>query len=353
MDHRPTSLLLLWPFAFLIVMISAQDMVCSRPKLAANIEMDGIQRLSSPGVEVPLSCKQGYTSLLGPRKIVCTIRGEWTKTKFMCIPKTCPSPDLPSNGELYYEDTVYQSTVNYTCNEGYILTGASTVTCLASGRWSAPTPECKPVSCGLAPIPQFGMIIYDRLIRGDTIDYGVTGTYRCRPPYALFGNTRAECTARGKWTEAPECRKVSCPPPGDINEGFMSVSLKQEFDFMDKVNYGCNGDYVLQGNLQIVCQQNGNWSEKPSCKAPCRVDVQRGRILYKGQKLWIEDLQPNKVLHEEIVSVYCKDKDGKCGYAVSTQCIDGVLKIPECFEEPSGAVYNLYPNTLPSEIKQC
>ena len=39
-------------------------------------------------------------------------------TVFSPAAKRCPYPDLLSNGELYYEDTVYQSMINYTCNEG-------------------------------------------------------------------------------------------------------------------------------------------------------------------------------------------------------------------------------------------
>lgn len=62
------------------------------------------------------------------------------------------------------------------------------------------------VSCGLAPIPQSGMIIYDKKIRGNTTDYGVSGTYKCLPPYVLFGDPRAECTASGTWTKTPECQ---------------------------------------------------------------------------------------------------------------------------------------------------
>ncbi|XP_044047227.1 beta-2-glycoprotein 1-like isoform X3 [Siniperca chuatsi] len=291
--ERMLTLFLLCPFVFFTVMTSAQDNVCFRPELAGNIEMDGLQRYFSPGVELVLSCKQGYTPLLGPRKIVCTASGEWTKTKFMCRPKRCPYPDPLSNGELYYEDTVYQSTINYTCHEGFILTGADTAECLASGTWSTPVPECKPVSCGLAPIPQFGMIVYEKRIRGNTTDYGVRGTYRCLPPYVVIGDARAECTASGKWTKTPECR------------------------------------------------------------APCSVGIQRARILYKGQKMWIKDLNPNKVLHKETVSVYCEDKTRKCGYAVSTQCIDGKLKIPDCFEQPSQVSYDLFSGSFPSEIEQC
>lgn len=352
MDHMLT-LFLLCPFVFFTTVTSEQDNVCFRPELAANIEMDGIQRYFSPGAELTLSCKQGYTPVSGPRKIVCGVSGQWTKTRLMCIPKRCPYPDPVSNGEMHYEDTVYKSTINYTCDEGYILTGNSSAVCLASGTWSAPVPECIPVSCSLAPIPQFGMIIYDKRIRGNTTDYGVGGTYKCLPPYVLFGNPRAECTVSGTWTETPECRVVTCPPPENIDMGYMSSNDERDYDYMETVKYGCNGDYVLEGSLQIVCQQNGNWSEKPSCKAPCSVGIHSARIFYKGRKIWIKDLRHNRILHKEIVSVYCMNKTRKCGYAVQTQCIDGNLKIPECFEQPSSIQYNLHSSSLPSEITQC
>ncbi|XP_029291893.1 beta-2-glycoprotein 1-like [Cottoperca gobio] len=351
--ERMLTLFLLCPFVFFTIVTSEHDNVCYRPMLAANIELDGLQRFFSPGVELALSCKQGYTPVSGPRKIVCAASGEWTKTKLLCIPKRCPYPDTLSNGELYYEDIVFQSMINYTCDEGYTMTGDSTAVCLADGTWSTRVPQCKPVTCGHAPIPQFGMIIYDKRISGNTTDHGVGGTYKCLPPYSVIGNARAECTINGNWTKTPECQVVTCPPPENIDKGYMSSNDQREYDYMETVKYGCNGDYVLEGSLQIVCEQNRNWSEKPSCKAPCRVDIKKARILYNGRKIWIEDLSPNRVLHTEIVSVYCKDKVRNCGFAVQTQCIDGKLQIPECFEQPSGIDYNLHSSSLPSEITQC
>ncbi|XP_053189100.1 beta-2-glycoprotein 1-like isoform X2 [Scomber japonicus] len=327
------TLLLLCPFVFFTTVTA--DNVCNRPELGPNIEVDGLQRYFSPGMELVLSCALGHTPVLGPRQIVCGASGQWTKTKLICMPKRCPYPDPLANGEMY------------------ILFGPSTAVCQADGTWSTAVPECKPVLCGLAPIPKFGMIIYDNKIRGNTTDYGVTGTYRCLPPYVLIGNPRAECTASGTWTETPECRVVSCPPPGNIERGYMSIDEERDYDFTETVKYGCNGDYVLEGSLQIVCQRDGRWSEKPSCKAPCSVGIQRGRIIYKGRKLWIKDLRPNRILHKDTVSVYCMDKARKCGFTVPTQCFDGTLQIPECFEEPGSVEYNLRSGSLPSEIKQC
>nr|ACQ59078.1 Beta-2-glycoprotein 1 precursor [Anoplopoma fimbria] len=351
--ERVLALVLLGPFVFFTTVTSQEDNVCFRPVLTANIETDGLQRFFNPGAELILSCKQGYTPVFGPRKIVCAASGEWTKTKLMCKPKRCPYPEPLSNGETYYEEIVFQSVINHTCDEGYIMTGSSTAVCLANGTWSSPEPECKPVSCGLAPIPQFGMIIYDKRIRGNATDYGLRVTYKCLPPHVIIGNARAMCTLNGSWTKTPECRVVTCPAPENIDRGYMSSNEQRDYDYQETVKYGCDGDYVLEGSLQIVCQQNGNWSEKPSCKAPCRVGIQRGRILYKGKQIWIEDLQPDRVLHKDIVSVYCMEKAKECGYAVPTQCMDGELKIPECFEQPSNYVYTFNSSSLPSEIAHC
>ncbi|TNN34391.1 Beta-2-glycoprotein 1 [Liparis tanakae] len=293
--ERLLALTLLCPFVYFTTAASNQDNVCLRPELAAHVETNGLQRFFNPGRELTLSCHQGYTPVLGPLRIVCGDSGEWTKTKLLCIP----------------------------------------------------------VTCGLAPIPQFGMIIYDKRISGNTIDFGVGGTYKCLPPYVVIGNPRAQCTSSGTWTEIPKCQVVTCPTPENIDKGFVSSSDQREYDYMETVKYGCNGDYVIEGSFEIVCQRNGEWSEKPSCKAPCSVGIQKGRILYKGQKIWIKDLQPNKVFHKDIVSVYCMDKVRKCGYAVPTQCTDGRLTIPECFNQPSGIDYVLYSSSLPSEIEQC
>uniref|UniRef100_A0A0E9RPN3 Beta-2-glycoprotein-1 fifth domain-containing protein n=1 Tax=Anguilla anguilla TaxID=7936 RepID=A0A0E9RPN3_ANGAN len=54
-----------------------------------------------------------------------------------------------------------------------------------------------------------------------------------------------------------------------------------------------------------------------------------------------------------MLAVYCKNEEKECGYPVVTRCVDGTLKIPECFKEPGRVTYNMRPKTLPSEIKMC
>ncbi|XP_056136696.1 beta-2-glycoprotein 1-like [Lampris incognitus] len=345
--------LLLFQSALLASVSSQQGTACDRPNLGPNIVVDLLQRYFQSGAELFLSCRQGYSPLSGPSSIVCNNRGEWTKTNLKCIPKRCPYPDEPPNGYVFYEDNLYQSTTNYTCHQGYVLHGVSSAECLHNGTWSAPPPECKSVQCDLAPIPRFGMIVYDKIISGNTTEYGLGGTYKCIPPYVVTGNARGECTADGTWTEPPECRPVTCPPPQPIRNGYMSDTSQREFAFTEAIKYGCNGDYTIDGSLEIVCQDTGEWSPQPVCMAPCTVGIQRGRILYNGRKIWIADFTPNRVYHRDIVSVYCMNEARKCGYAVPIQCINGKLKIPECYEEPGKLHYDLRSGSLPSEIKQC
>lgn len=64
---------------------------------------------------------------------------------------------------------------------------------------------------------------------------------------------------------------VTCPPPENIDKGYLSNNEQRDFDFMETVKYGCHGDFVLEGSLQIVCQKDGHWSEKPSCKGRTKI----------------------------------------------------------------------------------
>ncbi|CAN9510144.1 unnamed protein product [Ophioblennius macclurei] len=346
--------LFLCPLVIFATVIAQEppDNVCVKPNPGDGFELSPIQKYYSPGTELILSCSEGYSPLAGPRTVVCGASGRWSRTKFLCLPKRCPFPGPLDNGEMQYENTVYLDTVKYTCNHGYTLNGSSSALCQANATWSTPVPECIPVNCGLAPIPEFGMIVYDTTVRGNGTNFGDTGIYKCLPPYVLIGDPRTECTANGTWTETPTCQVVTCSQPENIAHGYMSNSDPRRYDYMETVRYGCVGDYVLDGSMEIFCQKDGTWSEKPSCMGTCKVNIQRGRILYKGKRSWIGDFK-QKILHREIISVYCKNKARNCGYAISTQCINGRLTIPECYEEPSRTDYSLYSSSLPSEITQC
>ena len=58
------------------------------------------------------------------------------------IVDSCGSPGVPINGQTFGNLTTVGSIVNHTCNEGYVINGASQRECLPDGSWSAPLPLC-------------------------------------------------------------------------------------------------------------------------------------------------------------------------------------------------------------------
>ncbi|XP_060724707.1 beta-2-glycoprotein 1-like [Tachysurus vachellii] len=344
-------LLFIWHECLLTAVTSAN--VCNRPPEENGSELSGGQLFFEPGTEVTLSCSQGYSSAGGSRKIICRSNGEWTKRELKCNPKRCPVPESPQNGKADFEGIVYQNVITYSCLEGYILVGASQSKCLHTGQWSEHLPQCEPVVCDLPVIPPYAKIVYDREFSEDTIEFGFGGTYECLPPFVLFGEKRATCTANGTWSEPPECKLVTCPQPTVIENGFLSFAEIREHGYMEKVKYGCNHPYVLEGPVEAECKETGLWSGIPACRAPCKVNIKKGRIMYKGIKIWIEDFKPNLVLHSESVTVYCLNEERKCGYPVTMQCNDRHMPIPNCYKEPGYFKYNTNSGSLPSEIEQC
>ena len=54
----------------------------------------------------------------------------------------CDTIEAPTNGQKQGDVFTFGSTVNFTCNDGFIMNGESSITCLANRRWSALPPTC-------------------------------------------------------------------------------------------------------------------------------------------------------------------------------------------------------------------
>ena len=54
---------------------------------------------------------------------------------------TPPAAHVNGNQPMY-SNTTFESTVEYTCQPGYMREGARTITCMANGQWSASAPVC-------------------------------------------------------------------------------------------------------------------------------------------------------------------------------------------------------------------
>ncbi|NXS60362.1 CR2 protein, partial [Brachypteracias leptosomus] len=118
----------------------------------------------------------------------------------------CPSPPKIKNGQ--HESKGVQvffpgTSVKYSCDPGYVLTGKTTVSCLKSGTWSIPYPRCEGLPC--PPPPLIANATHDAE-PGLNFTSGMSVSYSCQPGFSLLGDPSVQCTAWGNWSlPYPHC----------------------------------------------------------------------------------------------------------------------------------------------------
>ena len=208
---------------------------------------------------VTYNCSVGY-NLTGAVTLICLADGTWNESMPSCPPVSCSDPGTPTNGTRNGTVFTFNSTVLYSCDTGYNLTGATSLTCLSNGSWDEPVPSCDIVNCSDPGKPTNGMLL------GKAFTYNSVVTYNCSVGYNLTGADSLTCLANGSWdASVPSCDIVNCSDPGTPTNGEKVSS--DEFTYEAEVAYGCLGEYVLVGSPIITCQSNGYWSDKlPSCE---------------------------------------------------------------------------------------
>ncbi|XP_048346851.1 beta-2-glycoprotein 1 isoform X1 [Sphaerodactylus townsendi] len=328
MFHIP---LVLWVVSLSYTVLALR--VCPRPPAIPLATVDKNKEEYELGEVITYICNPGYVPHTGSRRYTCPLTGKWPIITLRCIPRKCFYPGPLKNGNILGADLDYQSTVIFSCEPGYILNGTNTSQCLADGQWSRQLPECQPVICPPPPISEFGALSYHRFKPGNMSVFQDMIKFECQLPLALIGNEMATCLATGNWSEIPECRKVICPYPEEIQNGFINFAVRRTYQYKDRVSYGCNPTYVMNGPVESTCEKTGNWSIKPTCKEPCKIPVKKATVLYNQQKVKVQDHLQEGIQHAETIWFFCQNKDLHCSYTESAQCINGNLTVPACFKE--------------------
>ena len=202
-------------------------------------------------------CNEGY-QLSGDSSIQCTANGNWNNTLPNCVIINCTDPGTPTNGIRNGVDIYYNSTVSYSCNTGYNLTGTASITCNATGLWSAPVPSCSLVNCsdpGTSTNGHKNSNIYT---------YNSVVSFQCNFGYFLSGSVSLNCLSNGSWNDtAPTCNPVNCTDPGTPTNGTRNGTV---FTFNSTVLYSCYTGYTITGATSLTCLSNGTWDAPvPSC----------------------------------------------------------------------------------------
>uniref|UniRef100_A0A8C6APG7 p-selectin n=1 Tax=Monodon monoceros TaxID=40151 RepID=A0A8C6APG7_MONMO len=214
-------------------------------------------------------CAKGFT-LRGADTVRCADLGQWTAPAPVCQALQCQY--LPASNKAQVDCSHpfgafrYQSTCSFTCDEGFLLVGASVLQCLDTGNWNAPFPECQAVTCASLPNPQNGTKTCVQPL-GDS-SYKTTCQFTCDEGFSLSGPERLDCTPSGRWTDSPPtCDAIKCPELSAPERGSLDCpDTHGEFTAGSTCHFSCNEGFKLEGSSHVECTASGRWTApRPTC----------------------------------------------------------------------------------------
>ncbi|XP_027750988.1 complement receptor type 1-like [Empidonax traillii] len=255
----------------------------------------------------------------------------------------------------------YGFEVKYTCMEGLSLIGDESIYCTSDDgenlTWSGPAPECRVVRCP-KPVVERGRTFPQRF----TFPYGVALQFSCDEGFELSGATESQCQADGSWDPpVPTCQPVLCPQPqvayGRLKDDKTWYQINETVTLGCAPGYQLsdNGNTPLEGSWTATCLPDGNWTPLPKCKKEgdadvceevryiksffeCKVPVAEVKALLEIQKLFLEikklevelesDCGPPPAMTYSRPSSDEHSSSFPVGSRVTYTCVEGALKIP-------------------------
>ncbi|XP_048039857.1 sushi, von Willebrand factor type A, EGF and pentraxin domain-containing protein 1 isoform X2 [Megalobrama amblycephala] len=231
--------------------------VCSPAKCETppSPEYGSVMVTNSPlGSLAEYSCEEGY-ELSGQTIRQCISGQQWSDDAPRCLPISCGNPGGIANGEVVGKSFHVKMLIHYECHKGFVLEGVKTRTCQVDGKWDNKAPTCRAVSCGRPVVSK------DVLVRGDDYTFGKRLLFSCNLGFILQGAPTSVCSANGSWSEAPpKCLPAYCGQPPVIENGRVTGT---DYGYNGMVRYACDIGYVLTGNPTLICRADGLWDDPP------------------------------------------------------------------------------------------
>ncbi|XP_055079045.1 membrane cofactor protein [Periophthalmus magnuspinnatus] len=212
---------------------------------------------------VSFSCEEGHI-LKGSSSVTCDINSKWIPALPECMPIVCQAPTI-SNGEVIGGSSVtykFKDTVTLKCSEGYKLKGESKLTCGENSQWSTAMPECILIQC-TPPKVQGGELVG---ASHPSYKYKDKVVFQCLSGHTMKGESTLTCDQNSQWSpKLPECTLIECQPP-KVEHGQLVVGPHSSYKYMDSVSFVCTSGYIMKGPSTVTCALNSQWSpELPQC----------------------------------------------------------------------------------------
>ncbi len=232
------------------------------------------------GSTISYTCDPGY-ELEGHQNRTCLGSGQWDRPIPVCEMVSCPPPLDPVHGRVEGFDFRYTRQILYFCDKGYELQGEGRRTCTAAKVWDSDTPVCIRVQCVVPPNITNGEVHIDQY----PPKYTDTIEYACDAGFELDGPVQRTCMADRTWSESdPECGRIKCGRPPEISNGVLTDRI---YDFEDNVQYSCNPGFVLDAS-ELTCGASGEFEgAAPMCTritCPDPGDVENGHPVINGTR---------------------------------------------------------------------
>ena len=234
---------------------------CHRPSPPDHGQLSAGDGSLIAGSTVTFSCDPGY-KVTGTPTLTCRDGDQWSHDFPSCAKISCGPPREIEHGHYREISFYFQDVVTYQCDTGYSRQGNPQVTCQSTGLWSAIEVRCVVGNCGPAPYVSFATASVP--FRCDT---GRCVSYVCDEGYEQNGPYVVHCGADGRWMyPLPKCEAKSCGLPPVIHHSSTTITELESGGLM--VHYDCNTGYTLVGSPKVYCMTNGTWmfERKPSCE---------------------------------------------------------------------------------------
>ncbi|XP_070583990.1 beta-2-glycoprotein 1-like [Erythrolamprus reginae] len=344
-------------FLLLLLLLSCQISEGSKHVEARNItETNCPSRKKNFAVRIGHVCQRSCERRQCSKTRKCVCDG---KCGMSCISPAlrCPWPVSIDNAEthLAQESQGFGDFMTVTCQSGYRIQDGQEMSvsrCQGDGKWSV-LPRCEEVLsfanvCRPPPETENGYH------ENGPYTIGKEVLYTCKPGYWLQGSNSLRCQENEEWSDnAPTCHPVTCSRPPNIPQATLVAVHQSEYPLGTVIYYLCQKDFLLDGSNRVICLKNGTWSHQPYCRARCPIVAQRSRMIYNGQKVWPYEITNGFVHHGESITFFCRSRNETCNFQAESRCFDGVLKMPDCYDEPTYLQYHLFPKRVVSEIRAC
>lgn len=173
-----------------------------------------------------------------------------------------------------HTELVRGAKITYQCDPGYDIGGIDTLTCQWDLSWSSEPPFCEKIMYCTDPGE---VEHSTRLISDPVLLVGTTIQYTCNPGFVLEGSSLLTCYSRETgtpiWTSRiPHCvseESLACDNPGLPENGYQ-ILYKRLYLPGESLTFMCYEGFELMGEVTIKCilGQPSHWSGPlPMCKA--------------------------------------------------------------------------------------